>query len=181
MKKKRFDPFNDRESRNIRNGLSSALTKAIQTRNPDTVREKLEQCAAEHTGEIYQEYINDRSRRFESVLRAICKNQTDNILEQGVLLWNEHLFFEFHELLEGRWLKAQGRERVFLQGLIRAAGTYIHLAQGNMKGAGKMSRKAMENLSDPPIPQEIKNLDELIGRLERLDLNPPVLVYRGKD
>ena len=179
MTKKQFDPFSDRESRDIRNGLSTALTQSIQTKNPDVVRKQLEKFAAAHSEKIYQDYINDRRQRFEAVLQPIFKNQIINILEQGVLLWNQHLFFEFHELLEGRWLKAEGQERIFLQGLIRAAGTSIHLERGNMKGAGKMSQKAIDNLSEPQSRREIGNLDELIMWLKRPDQDPPVLVYCG--
>ena len=179
MKKKQFDPFSDRESRDIRNRLSAALTQSIQTKNPDVVRKQLEKFAAAHSEKIYQDFINDRRQRFEAVLQPIFKNQIINILEQGVLLWNQHLFFEFHELLEGRWLKAEGQERIFLQGLIRAAGTSIHLERGNMKGAGKMSQKAIDNLSEPQSRPEIGNLDELIMWLKRPDQDPPVLVYCG--
>ncbi len=179
MKKKQFDPFSDRESRDIRNGLSAALTQSIQTKNPDVVRKQLEKFAAAHSEKIYQDFINDRRQRFEAVLQPIFKNQIINILEQGVLLWNQHLFFEFHELLESRWLKAEGQERIFLQGLIRAAGTSIHLERGNMKGAVKMSQKAIDNLSETPSRPEIGNLDELIMWLKRPDQDPPVLVYCG--
>ncbi len=181
MKKKQFDPFNDRESRDIRNGLSTALTQSIQTKNPDVVRKQFEKFAAAYSGKIYQDYISDRRQRFEAVLQAILKNKISSILEQGVLLWNQHLFFEFHELLEGRWLIAEGRERIFLQGLIRAAGTSVHLERGNMKGAGKMSQKAIDNLSEPQFLSGIENIDELIMWLERLGQEPPVLVYSRED
>jgi hypothetical protein len=53
----------------------------------------------------------------------------------AVALWNERLFFEVHEVLEGPWKTARDQVRQALQGVIQVAVAYHHLAHGNLRGA----------------------------------------------
>lgn len=52
-----------------------------------------------------------------------------------LVLWNERLFFEVHEVLEAVWKTATGATRQVLQGVIQVAVAYYHLAHGNLRGA----------------------------------------------
>ena len=52
-------------------------------------------------------------------------------LGQAALLFDGRLYFEVHELLEPYWLRAAGRERETLQGLIQVAVGFHHLSNGN--------------------------------------------------
>lgn len=61
-------------------------------------------------------------------------------LQQAALLWQHHLFFEFHELLEGIWMDWRGPERRFLQGLIQLGVAFYHLQRNNYRGAMSMFR-----------------------------------------
>ena len=56
-------------------------------------------------------------------------------LGQAALLFDGRLYFEVHELLEPYWLRAAGRERETLQGLIQVAVGFHHLSNGNGAGA----------------------------------------------
>ena len=56
-------------------------------------------------------------------------------LAQSALLFDGGLYFEVHELLEPYWLRAAGRERETLQGLIQVAVGFHHLGNGNSAGA----------------------------------------------
>jgi uncharacterized protein len=56
-------------------------------------------------------------------------------LRQAALLFDGRFYFEVHELLEPYWLRAAGRERETLQGLIQVAVGFHHLGNGNGAGA----------------------------------------------
>jgi len=58
-----------------------------------------------------------------------------DVLEAAAALFDAHLYFEVHELLEPAWRDAAGGEREALQGLIQIAVGYQHLANGNFAGA----------------------------------------------
>ena len=47
-------------------------------------------------------------------------------LQKGALLFNQHLFFEVHEVLEAQWLQESGDVKQFLQGLIQIAVAFHH-------------------------------------------------------
>ena len=50
-------------------------------------------------------------------------------------MFDGRLYFEVHELLEPYWLRAAGRGRETLQGLIQVAVGFHHLSNGNGGGA----------------------------------------------
>jgi hypothetical protein len=58
-----------------------------------------------------------------------------DVFEAAAALFDAHLYFEVHELLEPAWRDAEGGEREALQGLIQIAVGYQHLANGNFAGA----------------------------------------------
>ncbi|MFQ5847417.1 MAG: DUF309 domain-containing protein [Candidatus Methylomirabilales bacterium] len=62
------------------------------------------------------------------------------VLREAALLWRNHLFFEFHELLEGVWMDWRGPERRFLQGLIQLGVAFYHVQRNNYRGAMSMFR-----------------------------------------
>ncbi len=53
----------------------------------------------------------------------------------GIVLFNAKLFFEAHEEWEILWLKSEGKEKLFLQGLIQLAAAFHHFQSNNSKGA----------------------------------------------
>ena len=59
----------------------------------------------------------------------------ETVLDHAATLFAAGLYFEVHEVLEPRWLRAEGPARRALQGLIQAAVGYQHLANGNLEGA----------------------------------------------
>ena len=77
-------------------------------------------------------------------------------LDAAAALFDAHLYFEVHELLEPSWRDAVGAEREALQGLIQVAVGYQHLANGNLAGARALLEEGRRRL--------------LGGRLAGLDL-----------
>jgi predicted metal-dependent hydrolase len=70
----------------------------------------------------------------------------------GILFFNEHDFFEAHEVWESLWLDVAGPGRTFYQGLIQAAVGLYHFSNGNLRGALKLyrtSRAYMEPYGSP--------------------------------
>jgi hypothetical protein len=62
----------------------------------------------------------------------------------GVLFFNDHDFFEAHEVWEALWMESHGDERKFVQGLIQAAVGLFHFSGGNLGGAIKLYRSSRD-------------------------------------
>jgi len=70
----------------------------------------------------------------------------------GMLFFNQHDFFEAHEVWEDLWSESHGNERRFYQGLIQAAVGLFHFSGGNLGGAVKLYRSSydyMKNCGSP--------------------------------
>lgn len=68
-------------------------------------------------------------------------------LRKGALLFNHHLFFEVHEVLEAQWMKETRDERRFLQGLIQVAVAFYHLGNRNLRGALSLLQDGLAKLT----------------------------------
>jgi hypothetical protein len=137
-----FDPFRDRLSRDIRNDLSASLLDCLHEGTLAPARQIAERYLLAQTGPEYVAYINDRLTRYGQFI-AQAANGPDDVLWQGLLLWDLGLFFEVHEILEHAWLHAQGEEKALLQAMIRAAGFYIKGEFGFIEGSHKLAGKAL--------------------------------------
>jgi predicted metal-dependent hydrolase len=80
----------------------------------------------------------------------------DGDFAHAVELFNAGRYFESHEVWEGLWLRADGAEKLFLQGLIQAAAAMLHLERGNLPGARSLQRKAQARLE--AVPAEFMDL-----------------------
>ncbi len=65
------------------------------------------------------------------------------VLQKSVLLFNHHLFFEVHEVLEPQWMQEQGEIKKFLQGLIQIAVAFYHLERGNLAGTRSLLHEGL--------------------------------------
>jgi len=162
----RFNPFEDRLSRDIRNDLSESVIDVIKRCS----LEPASQAAARHDSDdlapIYHEYIQNRLTRYETVLKKL--SSTDgNILKLAGLLWDMGLYFEVHEVLEPAWMKSNGDTRLLLQALIRAAGVYIYRELGYEARAAKIVAKTIPVLQrfQARLQQDLL-IDDLIIALE---------------
>ena len=143
---KKFDPFNNRLARDIRNELSKSFHEALIKRDLSLCKERAAGYLEQGLEQVYQEYIRKRLEKFDKAFAAVEHRQVDEKLQQAEILWEFKLYFEMHELLEVIWKNALGNERKALQGLIRAAGMKIHEENGNFKAAASMGRKAQTAL-----------------------------------
>jgi len=76
--------------------------------------------------------------------------EASRAVRRAAALWNEHLFFEVHEVLEAVWLTAIGDERQALQGVIQIAVAFHHLAHGNLRGGRSLMAEGRARLASVP-------------------------------
>jgi hypothetical protein len=172
----KFDPFNDRLSRDIRNSLSEAFIDALARMEPSAYRAEADIWRSKNPSEIYLEYIQYRLQSYDQVFNQIKNSQLVDPLLQCLVIWNNGLFFEFHDHLEGIWMLASGDERQALKGLIKAAGVYIHSEVGHQRAVKSLAGKAYRLIRQYSHSLTfIKNLDALSQKLKTLDPVAPRL------
>ena len=172
----KFDPFNNRLSRDIRNTLSEAFMAAIERMEPSAYQDQADRWLAQNPPAVMVEYIQDRLRRYDRVLAHIMDDALAEPLLQSLVLWNNGLFFEFHDHLEGIWQQATGDKRQALKGLIKAAGVYIHNEFNHRQAAANLAGKSYILIQQySHCLAFIENLDALLQALKNLDSKPPRL------
>lgn len=86
-------------------------------------------------------------------------------LRKAALLFNHHLFFEVHEVLEVQWRTEDGSPRLFLQGLIQVAVAFYHLERRNFRGTLSLLHDGLEKIM-PHQPAFLGvELQEFVTRL----------------
>lgn len=172
----RFDPFNNRLCRNVRNALSENFKKVLEQQRMQPVRRVAGFFLNDPLPPCVRTYIDQRLAAYEQVLADVRNRELDHPLDIAVAIWDQHLFFETHEYLEQYWMAAHGGEKKLLQAIIRAAGAYVHLEQGNLTGARRIAAKAVAVLEvhqDQLSPYADPRL--LLAKLRSLDPKPPML------
>ena len=172
----RFNPFEDRLSRDIRNSLSVSIIEVIKSRSLSPAERTAEKYSVKDLAPIYRDYIQTRLKRYNRALAQLSSTD-ENIVKLAGVLWDLGLYFEVHEILEPEWIQATGDTKLLLQALIRAAGVYINLELGYKKRAAKIAAKTT------PVLRQFQNLlrqdlqvDRLIVALEQLSDQPPLLL-----
>lgn len=172
----KFDPWTNRLSRDIRNTLSEAFIDALSRMEPAVYHDEADIWLSKNPADIYLEYIQDRLQRYDRVIEQIKACGLDEPLLQSLVIWNNGLFFEFHEHLEGLWMQATGDERQALKGLIKAAGVYAHHEYNHQPAVKSMSAKSHDLLRQYSHSLAfVENLDVLTQKLKNLDPDPPRL------
>jgi hypothetical protein len=83
----------------------------------------------------------------ETVLHPAVR---EGLFRQGQNLFNDEEFFEAHEAWEKLWLQESEEHKRFVQGLIQAAGHFVHLKKrSNRSGALSTAKNALEKLYYP--------------------------------
>jgi len=174
----RFDPFQNRLCRTIRNELSESLMEAILKRDLAPSLAVAKRYAPESAEQEIKNYIHSRIERYSVILSQIQSTNidADETFIIVLLLWDKELFFEIHEWLEPKWRTAEGTKKSILQAFIHAAGTYILLEYSRDKGASKMAAKAVAALLEYTkfLPNFIDS-KLLIKKLNTVDPVPPKL------
>jgi hypothetical protein len=172
----KFDPWTNRLARDVRNTLSESFLMALSQMEPSAYRDEADIWQTKNPSEIYLEYIQDRFQRDDRVIEQIKANHLDEPLLQSLVIWNNGLFFEFHDHLEEIWMQATGDERQALKGMIKAAGVYVHHEYNHQPAVKSLSAKSYDLIRRYSHKLTfIKNLDVLAQKLKTLDPDPPIL------
>jgi len=172
----RFEPFQDRLSRDIRNELSAALPLALARNDLTPVRDVAGRYLQQGLAAPYIAYIEARLAGYAKALALIARTEAKDALTKALVLWDLGLFFEVHEILEQAWRGAQGAEKKVLQALIRAAGFYIKGEYGYFEAGAKMAGRAVAALEKNRQACAGFDLDTLLESLRNLDPIPPKLL-----
>ena len=176
-----FNPFTSRRARFIRNSLSKKFISALSQRDLASVKVHAGQLLSEESSRESRRYIHDRLHRYEKAFAHIRRLGLKNVQGQMVYLWNHGLFFEVHELLEERWRISSGAERLALQGLIKAAGVYVHLEYEHESAANKMAASSVDLLTrDRDQISFIANMEEFIDDLKMVNPVPTILILNDQ-
>ena len=174
-----FDPFNNRLCRDIRNELSISFINYINQRDMASVVEVKEKYKLQEMAPFTVDYMDDRLIRYQRVVSDIESHgiPIEDTYRIACRIWNQALFFEFHEWLEQSWHRTAGFEKQVLQALIRSAGVYLLLEYNRNNGAKKMAVKAAASLRKLRmfVPESFDVL-RLIDKLSVLDPVPPKFV-----
>lgn len=172
----RFDPFNNRLCRNVRNALSEAFVTAVEEKDLQPVGHIADSFLNEALPACVADYIHRRLATYETVLVVLDSKGLTDPLEIALAIWDGRLFFETHEYLEPHWMAAAGDEKRLFQALIRAAGTYVHLEQGNLAAARRIAGKAIQGISQGKDRLAVHtDPRRLLDKLKSLDPVPPTL------
>lgn len=97
-----------------------------------------------------------------------------DILDAAATLFDAHLYFEVHELLEPAWRDARDDDREALQGLIQVAVGYQHLANGNFAGAralleeghARVRGRGLDGLDLEPFERAVARSVDQLGHFD---------------
>ena len=68
----------------------------------------------------------------------------EKLFQDGMRLFREKDYFEAHEAWEDLWSDYYLEDRKFIQALIQLAVSFVHLNNGNLKGAKSLLNKSKE-------------------------------------
>ena len=176
MTPSRFEPFQDRLSRDIRNDLSAALPLALAQHDLAPVRGVADRYLQQGLATPYAAYIEARLAGYAKALAIIARAGAEDTLHRALVFWDLGLFFEVHEILEQAWHGAQGAEKEILQALIRAAGFYIKGEYGYFEAGAKMAARAVAALEKNRQGCVGFDLEKLLESLRKLDPIAPKLL-----
>jgi hypothetical protein len=172
----RFDPFNNRLARDIRNTLAESFVDALLQLDESVYQRQADRWLAKNLDDESSGYIQERIKRYVRTFNQIQENCINDGKLQALIIWNYGLFFEVHEHLERIWHRTAGDEYQALKGLIQAAGVYVHLKYDHRAAAEKLAAKSSDRiLKYADCLTFIANLDLLLEKLKTLDSVPPQL------
>lgn len=92
--------------------------------------------------------MGDKSDKVAKLIAGLRSDKYDPHYLGYFECFNRSLFYEAHEVLEQLWLAAKNtpNERYY-QGLIMAAGAFVHFQQNRPKAASNLLKKAIERLT----------------------------------
>ena len=127
-------------------GLAAEVRTAVAGSPPHALAEKL-RCVLTPDFEADWPAVRAKLLQYGAVLEGWSgqagTSALEVVLQKSALLFNHHLFFEVHEVLEPQWMKERGEVKKFLQGLIQIAVAFYHLGRGNLAGTRSLLHEGL--------------------------------------
>ncbi len=127
-------------------GLAADVRAAAAGPPPHALAEKL-RCVLTPEFEADWSAVRAKLLQYGAVLEGWSgqagASALEVVLQKSALLFNQHLFFEVHEVLEPQWMKEQDEVKSFLQGLIQIAVAFYHLGRGNLAGTRSLLHEGL--------------------------------------
>ncbi|MGD8367249.1 MAG: DUF309 domain-containing protein [Desulfobacterales bacterium] len=163
----KFDPYESRLARQIRNRLSTAFVRAVETGEFAELEKEAEYVCPTGSDPAARDFACNRMERYRHAFDRIRAEGIADPIRRAAYLWNEGLFFEVHEILERIWNDEQRWRKEALRGLIQAAGVFVHRERGAHQAAKRLASRAASHLRRHRRNlAEIDNIEELIEALE---------------
>ena len=89
------------------------------------------------------------------------KEKKEELFFAGLLAYEEKDFFEAHEMWEELWSEYYLDDKTFIQGLIQLAVSFVHLGNGNLKGAKSLLKKSTDKFRSYSGLHRGINIDKL--------------------
>jgi uncharacterized protein len=143
------------------------LDAFAETAPADVVRARM--AALVEQFPLEQAEVTDKLNRYITALKEWHAESQysarDTALSKAALLFNHHLFFEVHEVLETQWREEHDPPRLFLQGLIQVVVAFHHLERRNFRGAVALLHDGLEKIM-PAQPSFLGvELQEFVAQL----------------
>jgi len=169
-----FNPFEDRLCRDVRNNLAKTFIEAVETCSSNPLRALADHYLEQYPLAHIRAYVCHREVCLNNLLQEIQVSPPVDDDFISVHLWNQQLFFEFHEWLEKQWVAASGSHRKALQALILSAVVYEQLKYSRPLPAEKVALKAVKLFTQHRefIPKPF-DTDIMILKLAQLDPAAP--------
>ena len=90
----------------------------------------------------------------------------EELFLKGLEAYHNGHFFDAHEFWEDLWSDYYLEDKRFIQGLIQLSVSFVHLENGNLKGAKSLMRKCLEKFNDYSGVQRDIDVDSLKQKLK---------------
>ena len=92
----------------------------------------------------------------------------ESLFQEGLNNFRYGEYFEAHESWEELWSNYYLPDRRFIQGLIQLSVSFVHLQNGNLKGAKSLLNKCIEKFSDFKNIQRGINVNNLMIEINQV-------------
>ena len=92
----------------------------------------------------------------------------ESLFQEGLKYYRAGNYFEAHESWEEMWSDYYLTDRRFIQGLIQLSVSFVHLENGNIKGAKSLLNKSIEKFEEFNGTQRGINLNDLLKQINQV-------------
>jgi len=100
---------------------------------------------------------------------VINNEKIESLFQDGLKFYRGGNYFEAHESWEEMWSDYYLIDRRFIQGLIQLSVSFVHLENGNIKGAKSLLNKSIEKFKEFNGIHRGISLDNLLKQINQVN------------